>query len=87
MPKDRFNMSPYHMLPLTLKDQRTLLELENELVEDTFRKYEAYVTSNSQVNTKRWRHIKSKDDLHIYAKRAKPNTEDFYVELPTYDNG
>uniref|UniRef100_H3GZP0 FYVE-type domain-containing protein n=1 Tax=Phytophthora ramorum TaxID=164328 RepID=H3GZP0_PHYRM len=65
-------MSPYHMLPLTLKDQRTLLELENELVEDTFRKYEAYVTSNSQVNTKRWRHIKSKDDLHIYAKRAKP---------------
>ncbi|KAL4115172.1 hypothetical protein PRIC2_014066 [Phytophthora ramorum] len=48
MPKDRFNMSPYHMLPLTLKDQRTLLELENELVEDTFRN--ACVTMVSRMN-------------------------------------
>ncbi|ETN02517.1 hypothetical protein PPTG_16468 [Phytophthora nicotianae INRA-310] len=71
MPKDRFNMSPYHQLPLTLKDQRMLLEIENDLVEDTFRKYEEYVMSNSQVNPARWRHLKSKDDLHIYAKRTK----------------
>ncbi|KAG7381722.1 hypothetical protein PHYPSEUDO_005721 [Phytophthora pseudosyringae] len=66
----RFTMSPYHQLPLTLKDQRTLLEIENDLVEDTFRKYEQYVTSNSQVNMARWKHVKSKDDLHIYVKRS-----------------
>ncbi|CEG49597.1 START-like domain [Plasmopara halstedii] len=71
MPKDRFTMSPYHQLPLTLKDQRMLLEIENDLVEDTFRKYEEYVLSNSQVNPARWKFIKSKDDLNIYAKRAK----------------
>ncbi|KAI9982758.1 hypothetical protein PInf_008753 [Phytophthora infestans] len=71
MPKDRFNMSPYHQLKLTLKDQRMLLEIENDLVEDTFRKYEEFVMSNSQVNPARWRHIKSRDDLHIYAKRSK----------------
>ncbi|KAG3126415.1 hypothetical protein C6341_g25377 [Phytophthora cactorum] len=71
MPKDRFNMSPYHQLPLTLKDQRMLLEIENDLVEDTFRKYEEYLMSNSQVNPACWRHIKSRDDLHIYAKRTK----------------
>ncbi|KAG6616746.1 START-like domain [Phytophthora cinnamomi] len=70
MPKDRFNMSPYHTLPLTLRDQRMLLEVENDLVEDTFRKYEAYVMSNSQVNLARWKHVKSKDDLHIYAKKT-----------------
>eukprot|EP00644_Phytophthora_capsici_P018725 jgi/Phyca11/512165/fgenesh2_kg.PHYCAscaffold_352_\ len=64
-------MSPYHQLMLTLKDQRMLLELENDLVEDTFRKYEQYVTSNSQVNLARWKHVKSKDDLHIYVKRTK----------------
>uniref|UniRef100_M4BFZ2 FYVE-type domain-containing protein n=1 Tax=Hyaloperonospora arabidopsidis (strain Emoy2) TaxID=559515 RepID=M4BFZ2_HYAAE len=71
MPKERFNMSPYHPLPLTLKDQRTLLELESDLVEDTFQKYEKFVLSNSQVNLARWKHIKSKDDLHIYVKRTK----------------
>ncbi|EGZ14640.1 hypothetical protein PHYSODRAFT_506349 [Phytophthora sojae] len=70
MPKDRFNMSPYHTLLLTLRDQRMLLEIENDLVEDTFRKYEAYVMSNSQVNLARWKHVKSKDDLHIYAKKS-----------------
>ncbi|KAE9042474.1 hypothetical protein PR002_g3880 [Phytophthora rubi] len=70
MPKDRFNISPYHTLPLTLKDQRMLLEIENDLVEDTFRKYEAYVMSNSQVNLARWKHVKSKDNLHIYAKKT-----------------
>ncbi|CAI5718427.1 unnamed protein product [Peronospora destructor] len=86
MPRDRFIMSPYHPLPLTvtgvigcpitltLKDQRTLFELEKDLVEDTFRKYEKFVMSNSQVNTARWKHVKSKDDLHIYVKRAKTST-------------
>ncbi|POM60382.1 hypothetical protein PHPALM_30772 [Phytophthora palmivora] len=84
MPKDRFNMSPYHPLQLTRKDHRTLLEIESDLVEDTFRKYEAYVMSNSQVNMARWRHIKSKDDLHIYVKRTQnggrccsPDTEEY----------
>ncbi|KAE8903046.1 hypothetical protein PF005_g12416 [Phytophthora fragariae] len=47
-----------------------LLEIENDLVEDTFRKYEAYVMSNSQVNLARWKHVKSKDNLHIYAKKT-----------------
>ncbi|CAI5720223.1 unnamed protein product [Peronospora effusa] len=75
MPRDRFNMSPYHPLPLTLKDQRTLFELEKDLVEDTFRKYEKFVMSNSQVNTARWKHVKSKDDLHIYVKRTKASTK------------
>ncbi|TDH74280.1 uncharacterized protein CCR75_005073 [Bremia lactucae] len=74
MPKDRFTMSPYHKLPLTLKDQRMLLEIENDLVTDTFRKYEEFVMSNSQVNPARWKHIKSKDDLHIYAKRTKTSS-------------
>ncbi|RMX70178.1 hypothetical protein KXD40_009223 [Peronospora effusa] len=68
-------MSPYHPLPLTLKDQRTLFELEKDLVEDTFRKYEKFVMSNSQVNTARWKHVKSKDDLHIYVKRTKASTK------------
>ncbi|CAH0478980.1 unnamed protein product [Peronospora belbahrii] len=75
MPKDCFNRSPYHPLQLTLKDERTLLELEKDLVEDTFRKYEEFVTSSSQVNTARWNHVKSKDDLHIYVKRTKTTTE------------
>lgn len=75
MPRDRFNMSPYHPLSLTLKDERTLLELEKDLVEDTFRKYEKFVLSNSQVNTARWDHVKSKDNLHIYVKRTKAPTK------------
>ncbi|KAG7396906.1 hypothetical protein PHYBOEH_001550 [Phytophthora boehmeriae] len=71
MAKQRFQTSPYHDLTLTLKDRRMLMELESEMVEDTFRKYETYVMENCSVNEARWKHVKSKDDLHIYVKRTE----------------
>ncbi|RLN74943.1 hypothetical protein BBO99_00008642 [Phytophthora kernoviae] len=71
MAKQRFQTSPYRDLTLTLKDRRMLMELENDMVEDTFRKYETYVMENCQVNLNRWKHVKSKDDLHIYVKRTE----------------
>ncbi|GMF41446.1 unnamed protein product [Phytophthora fragariaefolia] len=67
-------MSPYHMLPLTLKDKRTIFEVEEFLVEKSFRKYEGYITRDKRVNLARWKHIKSKDDLHVYAKKTLPRS-------------
>lgn len=71
MAKDGFTRNPYPALRVTEQQREQLIELVNGCVQDHFHKYEQFfVTDQHQVDTRRWEHVKSKDDLHVFNERA-----------------
>lgn len=73
MPKDRFiNANPYADVDVSEEERQQLVELVDGFVQDYFRKYEKFVVNDKhQVDERRWEHVKSKDNLHIYTERSR----------------
>ncbi|KAG2887129.1 hypothetical protein PC117_g25239 [Phytophthora cactorum] len=72
MPKDGFTRNPYPDLNVTEQQREQLIELVNGCVQNHFQKYEQFfVTDHHHVDERRWEHVKSKDDLHVYNERSQ----------------
>jgi len=91
MPSERFQSNPYPGLSLSTSDREHLLQLANGFVEENFHKYEQYVVEEQRkVDDSRWKHVKSREDLHIYVDRmsigqpylVRPASADPTVDAP-----
>ncbi|KAL3659812.1 hypothetical protein V7S43_015114 [Phytophthora oleae] len=70
MSKDRFSVKPYPDLQVSEDERNQLINLVNGFVKDHFQEYEDFViVSKSQVDEQRWKHVKSKDNQHVYSER------------------
>ncbi|GMF45153.1 unnamed protein product [Phytophthora fragariaefolia] len=79
MPKDLFAGNPCPSLRVSKEDKRQLIDLVDDLLAEQFQMYEEYVAvDNRRVNEQRWKHVKSKEDLHVY--------EDRFHQKTTYPN-
>ncbi|KAG6616772.1 uncharacterized protein IUM83_17953 [Phytophthora cinnamomi] len=76
MPKDWSAENPYPGLRLSEEVKRQLGDLVNGFLEGYFKKYEQFVTvDNRRVDEQRWKHLKSKDDLHVYEDRCRRESQ------------
>ncbi|GMF58453.1 unnamed protein product [Phytophthora fragariaefolia] len=76
MTKDWFTANPYPNLHLTGDHKHQLVDLVNEFVEDYLQKYKDFVAvDNRRVDEQRWKHFKSKDDLHVYKDRSRQEND------------
>ncbi|POM73889.1 Hypothetical protein PHPALM_9211, partial [Phytophthora palmivora] len=67
---DRFTVNPYPDLQVSIEERKQLIDLVSGFVVDHFQKYEEYVlVDKRKVDEKRWKHFKSKDNLHVYSQR------------------
>ncbi|OWZ11175.1 hypothetical protein PHMEG_00015843 [Phytophthora megakarya] len=67
-------VKPYEDLEISEEEQQQLIDLVDGFVATHFEEYEDFVIVNkSQVDENRWKHVKSKDNQHVYAER--PRTE------------
>ncbi|POM66184.1 Hypothetical protein PHPALM_17996 [Phytophthora palmivora] len=73
MAKDRFiNANPYPDVHVSEEERKQLIELVDGFVQDYFQKYEKFVVVDKhQVDERRWQHVKSRDNLHIYTERSQ----------------
>ncbi|GMF48712.1 unnamed protein product [Phytophthora fragariaefolia] len=63
-------------LALDRGPEHQLVDLVNEFVEDYLQKYEDFVAvDNRRVDEQRWKHFKSKDDLHVYKDRSRQEND------------
>ncbi|KAL4115170.1 hypothetical protein PRIC2_014064 [Phytophthora ramorum] len=72
MPKDRFiSANPYPDVHVSEEERQQLIELVDGFVQDYFQKYQDFVVVDKHtVDERRWAHVKSKDNLHIYTERS-----------------
>ncbi|KAE8903129.1 hypothetical protein PF005_g20691 [Phytophthora fragariae] len=76
MRKEWIGQNPYSDLHLSAAIKHQLVDLVNEFVDGYFQQYEDFVAiDNRQVNKQRWKHLKSKDDLHVYEDRCHQETD------------
>jgi hypothetical protein len=74
MGRERFQSSPYPELVLSKEDQRLLLSLSDTLVQQNFAKYRSFVElDNREVDLSRWKHVKSRNDIHVHVRRETPD--------------
>ncbi|RLN77608.1 hypothetical protein BBJ28_00000454 [Nothophytophthora sp. Chile5] len=73
MEKERFEFNPFPGLVLSEADKGALREVANGIIEENFHKYEDFVVNDKhKVDEHRWKHVKSREDLHIYTERSSP---------------
>ncbi|KAE9350489.1 hypothetical protein PF008_g6414 [Phytophthora fragariae] len=72
MRKEWIGQNPYPNLYVSSEIKHQLNDLVNEFVEDYFQKYEDFVAEDGRrVDEQRWKHLKSKNDLHVYEDRCR----------------
>ncbi|KAG2897061.1 hypothetical protein PC128_g20424 [Phytophthora cactorum] len=72
MTKDRFAASPFPDVRVSELERQELIDLVDVYVEDYVKKYEEFVqVRKRKVDKRRWEHVKSKDNLHVYAERTR----------------
>ncbi|KUF82960.1 hypothetical protein AM587_10003940 [Phytophthora nicotianae] len=72
MTKDRFTVNPYPSLQVSEAERKQLIELVDGFVADHFQEYEDFVVVDKrQVDEQRWKHFKTKDNLHVYSQRRQ----------------
>ncbi|KAG3074653.1 hypothetical protein PI125_g21933 [Phytophthora idaei] len=77
MSKERFSVKPYPDLQVSEEEREQLIDLVNEFVKGHFQEYEDFVVvTKSQVDENRWKHVKSKDNQHVYAERPQRENRD-----------
>lgn len=78
MGKERFTDNPFPDLQLSADERLQIQDIVNAIIEENFRKYENFVVQERhRVDDRRWKHVKSKDDLHIYTERTARELERF----------
>ncbi|KAL4164195.1 hypothetical protein KRP22_004815 [Phytophthora ramorum] len=72
MKKDRFTANPFPEVRVSEREQKELISLVDIYVDDYLKKYEHFtVVDKHQINMRRWEHVKSKDNLHVYTERTR----------------
>lgn len=65
--------SPFARLRISREDHQQLQELAVSIVEENFYRYEEFATSEGgRVNDETWKHVRSKDNLHLFVERVVP---------------
>ncbi|KAG6612365.1 START-like domain [Phytophthora cinnamomi] len=54
---------------LTKERQQALTDTADKVVAETLRSYELFVANNRQVDTRLWKHVKSREKVHVYRTR------------------
>ncbi|GMF39054.1 unnamed protein product [Phytophthora fragariaefolia] len=54
---------------LTKERQKTLTDTADRVVAETLRAYERYVGNSRQVDSRLWKHVKSREKVHVYRTR------------------
>ncbi|KAL3659816.1 hypothetical protein V7S43_015118 [Phytophthora oleae] len=73
MGKERFRSNPFPGLELSEQDKVLLLNLTNTLIQQNFDKYQSFVQHDKrQVDLGRWKHVKTRNDIHIHVRREDP---------------
>ncbi|GMF45497.1 unnamed protein product [Phytophthora fragariaefolia] len=76
MPKDWSSENPYPDLRLSEDVKSQISNLVNAYLKSYLRKYENFAAvDNRQVDEQRWKHIKTKDDLHVYEDHYRRESE------------
>ncbi|KAI9982748.1 hypothetical protein PInf_008743 [Phytophthora infestans] len=72
MTRDRFAANPFPDVHVSELERQELIELVAVYVEDYIKKYEEFVQVHKRkVDKQRWRHVRSKANLHVYAERTR----------------
>ncbi|KAE9339953.1 hypothetical protein PF008_g11322 [Phytophthora fragariae] len=67
--------NPYPDVRVSEEERQHLIDLVSGFIEDHFHKYEEFiVVDKSQVDERRWEHVKSKDNLQVYTERFQKNS-------------
>ncbi|ETK77246.1 hypothetical protein F441_16810 [Phytophthora nicotianae CJ01A1] len=86
MSKERFSVKPYPDLQVSEEERKQLIDLVSEFVKGHFQEYEDFVIVNkSQVDENRWKHVKSKDNQHVYAERPQCDNRDRDARAMSWD--
>jgi hypothetical protein len=72
MRRERFTASPFDEVALTMGDRSQLEALAQTFVSDNLRQYLAHsVLGLDKVDTRRWKVVKAKEALRVYAERSQ----------------
>ncbi|KAG1692246.1 hypothetical protein DVH05_025676 [Phytophthora capsici] len=74
MGKERFRSNPYPGIEISEQDHALLLSLTDTLIQQNFDKYQSFVLHDKrQLDLNRWKHVKSRNDIHIHVRREDPD--------------
>ncbi|KAJ0403709.1 hypothetical protein ATCC90586_007520 [Pythium insidiosum] len=87
----RFQL-PDHAFPrleLSDSEQDRLIQEADRVIEDTIAANEAFLARRKQLPSRAWRHVRSKESLHIYRQRLDTSTIDSpeLDDVASYSNG
>ncbi|KAG7387459.1 hypothetical protein PHYPSEUDO_014107 [Phytophthora pseudosyringae] len=69
--KSGFTITPFPDLRVSNTERQEMIDLVDNYVDDYIEKYKNFVVKyKCKVNKRRWQHVKSRDKLHVYAKRS-----------------
>ncbi|EGZ14398.1 hypothetical protein PHYSODRAFT_332788 [Phytophthora sojae] len=72
MGKERFIVNPFPEMQMLPDERLQLQDLANDLIMSNFQKYNNFVSlSKRKVNPKRWKKIKTREKLTVYAERPE----------------
>jgi hypothetical protein len=72
MAKDRFAVNPFPDVRVSKLERQEVVRLVDVYVEDYVAKYEEFVkVGKREVDKRRWEHVKSKDNVRVYAERTR----------------
>ncbi|KAG7400218.1 hypothetical protein PHYBOEH_006556 [Phytophthora boehmeriae] len=69
--KDRFVVNPFPQLNLTPEERLQLQDLANTLIMTNLEHYNNFIASKSKVDRRRWKLIKTRDKLSVFAERPE----------------
>ncbi|RLN54160.1 hypothetical protein BBP00_00009046, partial [Phytophthora kernoviae] len=65
MTKGRFDVNPFPDVSVSEEERQQLIDLVNGYLLNYFHEYEEFaIDDKHKVNEQRWKHVKSKDNLH-----------------------
>ncbi|KAG3180027.1 hypothetical protein PC128_g15740 [Phytophthora cactorum] len=71
MVKGRFIMNPFPEMQISPNDQLQLQDLANSIIMTNLDNYNTFVTGKRKVDTRRWKKIKEREKLVVYAERPE----------------
>ncbi|KAG6616745.1 uncharacterized protein IUM83_17911 [Phytophthora cinnamomi] len=79
--KDRFNDNPFPDVHVSELERQELEKLVDAYVDDYVKKYEEFVrVDKRKVDKRRWDHIKSKENIHVYTERTRKELKRMGIE-------
>ncbi|ETN08875.1 hypothetical protein PPTG_11688 [Phytophthora nicotianae INRA-310] len=64
--------------------QQALIDMADSIVAETLQTYEAFVTSERQLPHDQWKHVKTKEKVHVFrSRRGKPHSQSYDEKDPS----